>query len=139
MRYSQYRSSFYIVPAVLMALLMSMGSVSSVSASQAKLRGRVLSGDNADPTVPVCSSDLLLRFKPNGEYFLGSPYRGGGVSGAGFGITFDPDGNLWLGNFGFAGTGCTDLPPHNSVSKFSPDGTALSPDTGFTEGSISWA
>jgi len=94
---------------------------------------------NADPTVPVCSSDLLLRFKPNGEYFPGSPYTGGGVSGAGFGITLDPDGNLWLGNFGFAGNGCTDPPPHNSVSKFSPDGMALSPDTGFTEGSISGA
>ena len=98
----------------------------------------------SDPTEPMCGSDLLLRFTPTGEYFPGSPYRGGGVSGDGYGITFDPDGNVWVGNFGFAGKGCTEQPPHNSVSKFSPDGTPLSPDAippstgGFTNGNVSW-
>src|SRR5690606_13760275 len=28
--------------------------------------------------------------------------------------------------------------PHNSVSAFRPDGTPISPSTGFTQGNISW-
>jgi sugar lactone lactonase YvrE len=93
----------------------------------------------------VCGSNLLLKFTPTGRYAPGSPYSGGGLSGAGFGITLDPDGNVWVGNFGFAAPGCQDQPPHNSVSKFAPSGRALSPDAGFTgptrsipTGSISW-
>ncbi len=35
-----------------------------------------------------------------------APYQGGGLYGAGFGITLDPDGNVWVGNFGFQGSGC---------------------------------
>lgn len=91
-----------------------------------------------------CGSEKLLRFTPTGQAFPGSPYEGGGVSGAGFGITFDPRGRLWLGNFGFAARGCERTPPSNSVSLFSADGEALSPDAsgssggGFTAGEISW-
>ena len=55
MKYGQYLSSFSIVPAVLVALLVSMGSVSSVSASQAELRGRVVSGDT-----PLASLTVTL-------------------------------------------------------------------------------
>jgi sugar lactone lactonase YvrE len=96
------------------------------------------------PLEPTCSSDLLFKFTPDGRFAPGSPYEGGGLSGAGFGITFDPSGDLWVGNFGFAAPGCASPPPHNSVSKFSHRGRALSPgatDTfggGFTEGSLSW-
>jgi len=91
-----------------------------------------------DRTQSVCGSDLLLKFTPDGRYAPGSPYTGGGVSGAGFGITFDPTGNLWLGNYGFATPGCTTEPAHDSVSKFSPNGRPLSPPAGFTQGGISW-
>lgn len=97
---------------------------------------------------PVCDSKILARFTPTGEYFPGSPYTGGGLSGAGFGITLDPRGHVWVGNFGFAAPepGCPaeDQPPHNSISEFTGDGQALSPDTsatsggGFTQGGISW-
>jgi sugar lactone lactonase YvrE len=98
----------------------------------------------ADPVQPVCGGKLLLRFTPTGEYFPGSPYQGGGLNGAGWGITIDPNGNVWVGNFGFAGEGCTEEPPSDSVSKFSPDGIPLSPDAippstgGFTAGDIDW-
>jgi hypothetical protein len=87
---------------------------------------------------PVCGSDLLLKFAPNGRYFPGTPFQGGGLSGVGYGLTLDPDGNIWAGNFGFAAPGCDNQPLHNSISKFSPGGRALSPPSGFTAGNISW-
>jgi hypothetical protein len=90
----------------------------------------------------VCAGQNLLRFRPNGTFFPGSPYTGGGVSGAGYGITSDLEGNIWIGNFGFQAPECVGTPAealHNSVSKFAPDGEALSPDgLGYTEGLILW-
>lgn len=92
------------------------------------------SPDPSDPN--VCGDDHLLKFTPTGEDFPGAPYQGGGLYGAGFGITLDPDGNIWVGNFGFSGSECP-IPPGgdhnqkllwNSVSKFSSDGVAMSPD-----------
>lgn len=91
----------------------------------------------ADPQDPVCGSDLLIKFAPNGE--MVDTYTGGGLSGSGFGIAFDPSGQLWVSNFGFSGEGCTEQPTHNSVSLFSIEGEPLSPpDTGFTAGELAW-
>jgi len=96
------------------------------------------SPDPADPN--VCGDNHLLKFTPAGEDFSGAPYQGGGLYGAGFGITLDRDGNVWVGNFGFSGSQCP-VPPGgnenqsllwNSVSKFSSDGSALSPDGDLT-------
>lgn len=89
------------------------------------------------PSRPACAGERLLKFYPWGENFPGSPYFGGGLSGAGFGVSIAPNGLIWIGNFGFAGNGCP-LPPANSVSVFTPDGKALSPDEGLTAGHISW-
>jgi DNA-binding beta-propeller fold protein YncE len=93
-------------------------------------------------TVPVCGSELLLKFTPRGRYFPGSPYEGGGVSGVGFGIALDPEENVWTGNFGFAAPppGCPEdrQPKSNSVSEFNRQGRPLSPEEGFTQGNISW-
>ena len=90
-------------------------------------------------TKSVCGSQLLVKFTPTGRYVRGSPYTGGGLNGAGFGITLDPRGNVWVGNFGFAAPDCTAKPLSNSVSEFAPSGRALSPDTtGFTQGPISF-
>jgi hypothetical protein len=91
-----------------------------------------------DPEAQVCASPVLLRFTPGGQYVPGSPYAGGGVSGVGFGVTLDPSGNVWAGNFGFASPHCATPPPSNSVSKFAPDGTPLSPPEGWTNGGVSW-
>jgi hypothetical protein len=93
-----------------------------------------------DPDIlnDVCGSNLLVKFTPSGRYAPGSPYVGGGLSGAGFGIDIDPYGDVWVGNFGFAAPDCPDQPPHNSVSQFRGDGTPVSPGTGFTQGGISF-
>jgi DNA-binding beta-propeller fold protein YncE len=64
------------------------------------------------------------------------------LSGAGYGITLDPDGHVWVSNFGFQDPPCALLPKraahHNSVSAFQPEGTAISPREGYTQGNISW-
>jgi hypothetical protein len=89
----------------------------------------------------TCAGLHLMKFYPWGETFPGSPYFGGGLSGVGFGITLDPDGHVWVGNFGFQDPPCALLPqaaPHNSVSAFQPDGTPISPPEGYTQGNISW-
>ncbi len=92
-------------------------------------------------SVPTCGSDMLLKLTATGADAPGAPYRGkqGDLDGAGFGITLDPNGNVWVGNFGFFGSTCPPnlIPPANSVSKFNPDGMVLSPRTGFTQGCIS--
>ena len=97
-----------------------------------------------DPTAPVCGSRAFMKFTPTGRYAPGSPFTGGGVNGSGYGITIDTRGDIWESNFGFSSSACLDQPPHLSVSKFTPSGTALSPDQtaessgGYTQGGISW-
>ena len=99
-----------------------------------------------NPRAPVCGSDQLLEFTPSGQYAAGSPFTGGGLDGAGFGITLDPRGNVWVGNFGFASVNCpVDMQPaHASVSEFSSSGAPISPPPtanspgGFTQGGVSY-
>ncbi|UVF76889.1 NHL repeat-containing protein [Gordonia mangrovi] len=93
---------------------------------------------NSDRRIPVCASDLLFKFGPDGALVDGSPYRGGGLSGSGFGVTLGPAGNVWATNYGFAAPGCTDQPPHNSVSVFTAQGKPISPSTGITQGKLDW-
>lgn len=100
--------------------------------------------DNYVPRAPsqvACAGQRMIKFYPWGEVFPGAPYFGGGLSGAGYGMTFDPDGNVWTGNFGFQDPPCEKLPqaaPHNTLSVFRPDGKPISPSEGFTQGDISW-
>jgi len=103
-------------------------------------RGSIWVGNNyvysRDRSKPVCFGRELIRFTPTGRTYPGSPYRSGGASGVGYGIGIDKRDHVWIGNFGFAGKGCDEEPPHNSVSEYEADGTALSPDlrrTGTTE------
>ena len=103
-------------------------------------KGFLWVNDNYVPQPPdrlACAGKRLLKFYPWGESFPGSPYFGGGLSGAGFGISIAPNGLIWVGNFGFAGTGCR-LPPADSVSVFRRNGRPLSRDSGLTAGPISW-
>lgn len=78
------------------------------------------------------SANCFFVLKPDGSPSDGhngtpaSPLFGGGVLGQGFGITRDPSGNIWSGNFGWGGAN-----PVGSVSKFSAKGKPLSPSTGF--------
>ncbi|WP_035799963.1 NHL repeat-containing protein [Kitasatospora mediocidica] len=93
---------------------------------------------DADPHASVCGDDHILRFTPTGQDAPGAPYRGGGLYGAGFGITLDPKGDVWAGNFGFQGSGCALDPSrfYRSVSQFGPTGRALSPRRGWRSGDI---
>jgi streptogramin lyase len=92
-------------------------------------------------STPSCAGDMLLKLTATGADAPGAPYRGkmGGLSGAGFGITLDAVGNVWVGNFGFFGTTCPESlrPLANSVSLFDRNGVPLSPREGFTQGCIS--
>lgn len=92
---------------------------------------------NADPHLPACGGKELLKLTPTGQDAPGAPFKGGGINGVGFGITIDLNGDVWAGNFGFKGLGCQNVPPANSVSKFSPSGAAISPDSGYLQGPIS--
>jgi streptogramin lyase len=86
----------------------------------------------------ACASDLVLRFAPDGSYYPGSPYHGGGLSGAGYGIDRDRYGRIWVSNFGFAAEECLDQPPHDTLSLFDAAGSVRSPSEGFTPAGIDW-
>ncbi|MCA9457650.1 MAG: hypothetical protein KC587_13370 [Nitrospira sp.] len=110
--------------------------------------------DNYRPTFSneiACAGQRLIKLYPWGETFPGSPYFGGGLSGAGFGIGLDPHGKVWVGNFGFEAPACADttvdpmpdpalkIPAaHDSVSVFHPDGSPISGFDGFSQGHIWW-
>lgn len=88
--------------------------------------------------VPVCAGTIIVRFAPDGSFWPGSPYEGGGLDGVGFGTSIDTRGVVWASNFGFSGDGCPLVPGSDSVSAFTPEGIPLSGDDGFTAGDISW-
>ena len=107
--------------------------------------GFVWVNTNYQPRPPdefACAGDRLIKFYPWGEPVPGTPFTGGGLSGAGYGNTLDPKGRVWIGNFGFQDPPCQFDPSKaaksNSVSLFRPDGTAISGPDGYTQGNISW-
>ena len=108
--------------------------------------------DNYVPTAQgkiACAGLRLLKFSPWGQPYPHSPYFGGGLSGAGFGIALDAKGLVWDSNFGFEAPACANgtvpanpakkIPAtHDSVSLFLPNGVPLSGPQGFTNGDIWW-
>ena len=106
--------------------------------------GFVWVNTNYEPQPPdhyACAGMRAVKFSPSGAPVPGSPFTGGGLSGAGWGMSIDADGNAWISNFGFQDPPCYFLPqraPHNSVSVFQPDGTPISPAQGYTDGNLSW-
>ncbi len=120
-------------------------------------KGYVWVNDNYVPTRPLgvaCAGERLIKLYPWGANYPDSPYKGGGLSGAGFGISIAPNGLIWVGNFGFTGTrmigsvaSSADIsdgtkcptPASNSVSVFLPDGQLVPRgENGFTNGKMSW-
>lgn len=62
---------------------------------------------------------------------LMSPFTGGGLLGAGFGVAISNDGeNVWIGNFGWGKVNPT---PQGSVSVFDLDANPLTPDDGYQQ------
>lgn len=89
------------------------------------------SGQSSEYCV-VLEADGRPAVDANGKRI--TPFRGGGLLGAGFGIDIDSSGNVWIGNFGWGGEAYWPS-PSGSVSKFSSGAVALSPDgTGYQEG-----
>ncbi|MCY9784552.1 hypothetical protein KIK06_11680 [Nocardiopsis sp. EMB25] len=92
----------------------------------------------ADPTETVCGGEQVSKLTPDGRDAPGAPFSGGGVYGAGYGVTLDPEGDVWVGNFGFQGRGCDKDQERlsRSVSQFGPAGRPLSPPNGWRFGDI---
>ncbi len=92
------------------------------------------------------SSHYVVVLKPNGQPADGSngtatsPVTGGGILGTGFGVTIDPFGSVWFGNFGWGHCSyCqpTPNPPGNgSVSQFTASGTPISGPEGYYDGPL---
>lgn len=82
------------------------------------------------------SGNFIIVLQPDGKPARGgdglptSPVFGGGLIGPGWGVTIDPDQNVWVGNFGW-GDPDTQYPVNGTVSKFGPDGAALSGGGGY--------
>src|SRR6266704_725938 len=90
------------------------------------------------------SSKYVLALKPNGQPADGrngtprSPLTGGGILGTGFGVTIDPRGSVWFGNFGWGMcSGCDPSPDGNgSLSRFTLSGAAMSQPNGYQGGPV---
>ena len=90
------------------------------------------------------SSNFNLVFKPNGQPADGrngtprSPLLGGGVLGGGFGVTIDPRGSAWFGNFGWGMCdGCVPSADGNgSISRFTLSGAPVSPPNAYQGGPV---
>jgi hypothetical protein len=105
--------------------------------------------DTTDLAQISCAGLRVMKFTPAGASVPGSPFFGGGLSGAGFGITIDRKERIWVANYGFEAPACADgtvpgdpeqkVPAtHDSLSAFLSDGTVLSGPDGFTDGHIWW-
>ena len=108
-------------------------------------QGFVWANDNAEPQPPgefACAGRRLLKFYPWGERFPTRRISAAVSVASGTASRSTRNGNVWVSNFGFQDPPCALLPDlaaqHNSVSAFRPDGSAISPSEGFTQGNISW-
>jgi hypothetical protein len=87
------------------------------------------------------SSHAIMALQPNGRPADGlngappSPITGGGILGTGFGIGVDPQGSVWVGNFGWGGVNPSPT-GNGSVSQFSPSGAPISGPLGYQGGPV---
>ncbi len=107
--------------------------------------GRAWISDNVTQGTPY-SSQMLVVLEPNGKASGGSngappsPIFTGGLLGGGYGITIDPQGSIWVGNFGWGpNQSCQYYPAnspgcHGSVSQFTAAGVAISGPLGYQGG-----
>ncbi|HEY4270966.1 MAG TPA: hypothetical protein VGM65_03100 [Candidatus Udaeobacter sp.] len=92
------------------------------------------------------SGQFMAVLKPNGKPSDGtngtplSPLTGGGLLGGGYGVTIDPQGAVWVGNFGWGPPNCTTCFPtpdgNGSVSEFTASGTPISGPNGYQGGPV---
>ncbi len=84
----------------------------------------------------VCGGIDVLKLEPYAPGHPVTSYTGGGISGAGYGITMDSAGRVWVSNYGFKGSRCPVDPPSNSLTALTQDGEPLSPAGGYTQGGV---
>ncbi len=107
-------------------------------------RGYAWINNNVIQGQPISTRNIVV-LKPDGSPSDGvngtpvSPVTGGGILGAGFGITRNPlTGNIWVGNYGWGGLNPdefnVDESSNGSVSEFRPDGTPVSGPQGYFGG-----
>jgi hypothetical protein len=103
-------------------------------------RGYAWVTNNVDPG-KTTSSHAVVALQPNGRPADGangtpiSPIMGGGILGTGFGVTVDPQGSAWFGNFGWGGVDYQPSPTGSgSVSRFTPSGVPVSGPDGYQGG-----
>jgi len=92
------------------------------------------------------SSRFMVVLQPNGKPADGveetprSPITTGGLLGGAYGITLDPQGSVWVGNFGWGpDKSCLFYPATNcngSVSQFTTSGEAISGPLGYQGGPV---
>ncbi|HYR09444.1 MAG TPA: hypothetical protein VEQ60_16785 [Longimicrobium sp.] len=86
------------------------------------------------------SATFIMVLQPDGRPADGSngtpasPVFGGGLQGPGWGVTIAPNGNVWVGNFGWGPE--SEFPVGGTVSEFLPDGTPVSGDGGYGGGGL---
>jgi hypothetical protein len=108
-------------------------------------RGYAWITNNTNQGTPF-SCQFAVVLKPNGRPSDGtngtpvSPLTGGGLLGGGYGVTIDPQGSVWLGNFGWGPPNCTTCFPtpdgNGSVSEFTASGTPISGPNGYQGGPV---
>ena len=87
------------------------------------------------------SSRFMVVLQPDGQPSNGknqtpsSPIFGGGILGQGFGITIDPKGSIWAGNFGWGGDNPSPA-GNGSVSQFTASGVPISGPKGYQGGPV---
>lgn len=103
-------------------------------------RGFAWITNNAVQGKPVSTVGVVV-LKPDGKPADGgdgtavSPVVGGGILGTGFGIDIDPQGSVWIGNFGWGGVNPgPDGTGTGSVSKVSATGEPISVPHGYDGG-----
>jgi hypothetical protein len=77
------------------------------------------------------SNEYCIVLDPDGKPAIDShgkrisPFTGGGLLGTGYGVALDSEGNVWFGNFGW---GKVNPSPSGSVSRFTDNAIAMSPE-----------
>jgi len=108
-------------------------------------RGYAWITNNTNQGTPF-SCQFMVVLKPNGRPSDGtngtplSPVTGGGLLGGGYGVTIDPQGSVWVSNFGWGPPNCTTCFPtpdgNGSVSEFTASGTPISGPDGYQGGPV---
>ena len=86
--------------------------------------GNAWSSTNWEPGTQKGSTSISV-LDPAGAPTFGSPISGGGMKGGAWGIAITPGGTVWVPSFG-----------GDSMVKYSPTGSILSPGDGYTNGGL---